>query len=68
VLSGDIPSPIDPPSGCRFHTRCPVAVDRCRTEVPLLRDVGTSTVSCHLVDDDGIGPDVRLVDDAAAAP
>lgn len=34
ILSGDLPSPANPPSGCRFHTRCPVAIDRCRSEVP----------------------------------
>jgi oligopeptide/dipeptide ABC transporter ATP-binding protein len=69
VLSGDIPSPIDPPSGCRFHTRCPVAEDRCRTEVPELRAVaGGSVVACHLVADDGTGPDVRNVDDPSAKP
>ena len=49
ILPGDIPSPIDPPSGCRFHTRCPFAFDRCRVEEPLLRRVGTGQVSaCHL--------------------
>jgi peptide/nickel transport system ATP-binding protein len=61
VLTGDIPSPVDPPPGCRFHTRCPVAVDRCRSEVPALRQVTGRWVACHLVADDGAGPDVRLL-------
>ncbi len=49
ILRGDVPSPINPPSGCRFHTRCPYVFDRCRTEEPLLRAVGPGQVSaCHL--------------------
>ena len=49
ILTGDVPSPINPPSGCRFHTRCPFAFDRCRVEEPLLRPVGERHVSaCHL--------------------
>jgi oligopeptide/dipeptide ABC transporter ATP-binding protein len=58
VLAGDVPSPVDPPSGCRFHPRCPVAVDRCRTDVPALRAVGPSgaLAACHLVSDDGTPP------------
>jgi len=61
LLGDDLPSAIDPPSGCRFHTRCPVAVDRCKTEVPISRVIGAGghQVACHLVADDGTGPDVR---------
>lgn len=60
LLGDDLPSAIDPPSGCRFHTRCPLAVDRCVTEEPVLRAVGEGgRVACHLVADDGNGPDVR---------
>ena len=62
LLGDDIPSAMDPPSGCRFHTRCPVAVQRCTDEVPTLRQIGAGTVACHLVDDDGSGPDVRVAD------
>jgi peptide/nickel transport system ATP-binding protein len=48
VLSGTPPNPADPPPGCRFHPRCPIAIDRCRTEVPLLREVVPGrTVACH---------------------
>jgi oligopeptide/dipeptide ABC transporter ATP-binding protein len=49
VLQGDVPSPVNPPSGCHFHTRCPYAVDRCRAEVPGLREVRPGQlVACHL--------------------
>jgi oligopeptide/dipeptide ABC transporter ATP-binding protein len=68
VLSGDIPTPLDPPPGCRFHTRCPVADERSRTEVPLLRPVAGRLVACHQVDDAGNGPDVRLLRDDEPAP
>jgi oligopeptide/dipeptide ABC transporter ATP-binding protein len=49
VLQGDVPSPVHPPSGCHFHTRCPYAVARCKVETPLLREIASGHhVSCHL--------------------
>ena len=51
ILTGDVPSPIDPPSGCHFHARCPYAMPRCATEAPALRDVMPGHVAaCHLHD------------------
>jgi peptide/nickel transport system ATP-binding protein len=51
VLKGDVPSPVNPPKGCRFHTRCPYVFDRCRTEEPQLQLVGRGHfTACHLHD------------------
>jgi oligopeptide/dipeptide ABC transporter ATP-binding protein len=49
ILQGDVPSPMKPPSGCHFHTRCPYAVARCRTDTPALREVRPGHMAaCHL--------------------
>jgi len=49
VLSGDVPSAINPPPGCRFHTRCPYVEDRCRVEAPQLKEIAPEhLVACHL--------------------
>ena len=49
ILAGDVPSPINPPSGCPFHPRCPIAESRCKTEVPALREITPNHwAACHL--------------------
>jgi peptide/nickel transport system ATP-binding protein len=66
-IPGAPPDLARPPAGCRFHPRCPVAVDMCAEVVPLLRPVGPSgeLVACHLVGTDGTGP--RLADPVVPA-
>ncbi|MGB7049652.1 MAG: dipeptide ABC transporter ATP-binding protein, partial [Candidatus Cybelea sp.] len=54
VLTGDIPSPVSPPPGCRFHTRCPVAFERCKIEEPPLREYAPGHfAACHWVEEHG---------------
>jgi oligopeptide transport system ATP-binding protein len=51
VLGGEVPSPLNPPAGCVFHPRCPIAVDRCKHEIPLLRDLSPGHgAACHLAE------------------
>jgi oligopeptide transport system ATP-binding protein len=72
VLQGDIPSPTSPPSGCVFHTRCPYAMDVCKTKVPTFRDIGQEHfVACHLyepgIDTSGLPEVVRKIPKAENA-
>ena len=54
LLEGDIPSPINPPTGCRFHTRFPYATERCRQEMPVLKEYGPGHYgACHLLEQNG---------------
>ncbi|OBZ11094.1 MULTISPECIES: ABC transporter ATP-binding protein [Bacillales] len=53
ILKGDLPSPVDPPSGCRFHTRCPSCMEICKQHVPVFREVEPGhEVACHLFDEE----------------
>ncbi|MFJ7888969.1 ABC transporter ATP-binding protein [Lysinibacillus xylanilyticus] len=51
ILKGDLPSPLNPPTGCSFHTRCPFATDKCKAEIPTLREISvTHKVACHFAE------------------
>ncbi len=54
-VEGEIPNPINPPSGCTFHPRCPFVNDRCRKEIPLALTANNSTVACHAVEEERLG-------------
>ena len=47
LLTGEMPSPVNPPSGCRFHTRCPLATDHCREDEPVLKEADGRQIACH---------------------
>jgi oligopeptide transport system ATP-binding protein len=69
ILPGDVPSPINPPAGCRFHPRCPLAMARCRSERPAELDLGGQMVRCHVVDEQvpRLGADAAAISAAVAA-
>jgi peptide/nickel transport system ATP-binding protein len=61
AVGGEVPNPLDPPTGCAFHPRCPYADERCRSETPLLKTVGpaetgTGQVACHAVEEGRLAP------------
>jgi len=60
ILSGEVPSPLNPPSGCRFHPRCPHVMARCSRDVPVLREIGGRLVACHLYDEDATEAAIRI--------
>jgi oligopeptide transport system ATP-binding protein len=69
ILTGDIPSPVNPPKACRFNTRCPIAYERCFIEEPLLKDYGAHRVACHKVEElGGQQPDITKRTATAAIP
>ncbi|PZR64375.1 MAG: peptide ABC transporter substrate-binding protein [Candidatus Eremiobacter antarcticus] len=69
ILQGDIPSPVNPPSGCRFHTRCPIAFERCITEVPEFKSYDGHYVACHAVEQlGGKQPEIRPTTKARTVP
>ena len=64
AVQGDVPSPLAPPPGCRFHTRCPLASERCRAEVPVMHEYAGAWAACHALEEGRIDiPAQRLVGD-----
>ena len=63
ALSGELPSPLNPPSGCVFRTRCPLAQARCAVERPVPRPVGDSMVACHFADEDQSADEDHFADE-----
>jgi peptide/nickel transport system ATP-binding protein/oligopeptide transport system ATP-binding protein len=66
ILQGDVPSPLNPPTGCRFHTRCPVAFDRCSEEEPILKDYGAEHYAACWLLESGIPGASKLSSDVAS--
>jgi oligopeptide transport system ATP-binding protein len=64
-VAGEIPSPVDLPSGCHLHPRCPYAISRCETEWPPIRTVGDRQVACHRAEEILAGVQPRAIDDVA---
>jgi len=67
IPGGDVPSPMNPPSGCRFHTRCPFVIDRCRTEMPKLRRWSEGHLTaCHRAEE--LPPAGEVIEPGHVAP